>query len=199
MEEKRYTSDFAGHCNELTAWQILKETSEQLIERKQLVVNPFIIEIGEDGHFALMPSETQVAGFDAPEANEKHRDKASVVWSLGATLFHIVMGRQVMNGKGGTGQKEASRLPYMRSEWPVLSELVQQCLRYQPMQRPSMQQIQAKATEHYNRCLEEVRRGPKFKKASNPSADGTINAKNDMAFWPETMYTTHSINPTNLA
>lgn len=199
MEEKKYASDIAGHCNEPTAWQILKEASQQLIEHKQLVINPFIIEIGEDGHFALLPSETQVAGFDAPEANGTHRAEASSVWSLGATLFHIVMGRQVMNGKGGTGQSATSRLPYMRSEWPKMSKLVQQCLRYQPSQRPTLQQIHDKAEEQYSRCMEEVRRGPRFKKATEHASNGTINAANGMAFWPETMYETQPINPINEA
>lgn len=194
MEEKRYTSDIAGHCNEPTAWQILKEVSEQLIDRKLPVVNPFIIEIGEDSHFVLLPSETQVAGFDAPEADDTHRTEASTVWSLGATLFHVVMGRQVMNGKGGAGQNENSRLPYMRSEWPTMSELVQHCLRYQPSQRPTLQQIHDKAAEQHSRCLDDIRRGPKFKIATALATDGTINATNDMAFWPETMHKTPSIN-----
>ena len=195
MEEKRYTSDLAGHCNEPTAWQILKEVSQQQIERKPSLVNPFIIEIEENGRFTLLSAETQVLGFDAPEVDGTHRTEASDVWSLGATLFYIVMGRQVMNGKGGAGQNENSRLPYMRSEWPLMSELVQQCLRYHPSQRPSLQQILDKATEQYNQCMEEVRRGPKFKKTSDFTFDGSNNATNDMAFWPETMHKTYSINP----
>ena len=195
MEEKRYTSDLAGHCNEPTAWQILKEVSQQQIERKPSLVNPFIIEIEENGRFTLLPAETQVLGFDAPEVDGTHRTEASAVWSLGATLFYIVMGRQVMNGKGGAGQSENSRLPYMRSEWPLMSELVQQCLRYHSSQRPSLQHILDKATEQYNQCMEEVRRGPKFKKASDFAFDGSNNATNDMAFWPEAMHKTYSINP----
>lgn len=197
MEEKRYTSDFAGHCNESSAWQIIKEISQQLIEHKQHVVNPFIIEIGEDGHFTLMPSETQASGFDAPEVNNNQRTEASAVWSLGATVFHIVMGLQVMNGKGGTGQSETSRLPYMRSEWPVMSELVQKCLCYQPSQRLTLQQVLGIATEQYNRCKEEIRRGPKFKQASETTPNGMINASDDMAFWPETMHETHNTHPLN--
>ena len=195
MEEKQYTSDIAGHCNEPTAWQILREVSKQQIERKQSLINPFIIEIEEDGCFTLLSAETQVLGFDAPEVDGAHRTEASAVWSLGATMFHIVMGHQVMNGKGGAGQSENSRLPYMRSEWPLMSELVQQCLRYHPSQRPSLQYILDKATEQYNRCMEEVRRGPKFKKTSDFTFDGSINATDDMAFWPETMHKTYSINP----
>lgn len=197
MEEKRYASDIAGHCNEPTAWQILKEVSQQIIERKQLIVNPFIIEIGDNGYFTLSPTETQSSGFDAPEVAAAHRAEASVVWSLGATLFYVVMGRQVMNDKGGAGQSETSKLPYMRSEWPVLSELVQRCLRYHPQQRPSLQQILDKASEQHGRCMEEIRRGPKFKKNSENAIDGTINAANEMAFWPESMHETQHINLKN--
>lgn len=195
--EKRYASDIAGHCNEPTAWQILKEVSQQIIERKQLIANPYIIEIGDNGHFALSPTETQPSGFDAPEVATAPRTEASVVWSLGATLFYVVMGRQVMNGKGGEGQSETSKLPYMRSEWPELSELVQQCLRYQPRQRPGLQQILDKASKQHDRCLGEIRRGPKFKKNSENAIDGTINAADEMAFWPESMHETQLINLKN--
>ncbi len=190
MEDKRYISDFAGHCNEHTAWQILKEVSRQLIDRKQLIVNPFIIEIGEDGHFILVPAETQQPGFDAPATDTISRDESNAVWSLGATLFFTVMGRQVMNGKGGAGQNEASKLPYLRSEWPAMSELLQQCLRYHASQRITLLQIHDIATIQYNRCMEEIRRGPKLKKNIGTASDGTINATNDMAFWPESMLKT---------
>ncbi len=197
MEEKRYASDIAGHCNEPTAWQILKEVSGQLIEHKLLWVNPFVIEIGDDGHFTLLSAEKQCSGFDAPNADTAHPTDADTAWSLGATLFYIVMGRQVMNGKGGAGQRETSRLPYIRSEWPALSELVQQCLRYPPSRRPSLQQIHDEAVEQHNRCVEEIRLGPKFKKASDAATNGTINVVDDLSFWPETMYETHPNNDFN--
>ena len=195
MEEKRHASDIAGHCNEPTAWQILKEVSQQIIEHKQLIINPFFIEIEEDGHFALSPTEIHPSGFDAPEVATSYHTEASVVWSLGATIFYVVMGRQVMNNKGGAGQTETSKLPYMRSEWPELSELVQSCLRYHPSQRPNLQQILDKASEQHGRCMEEIRRGPRFKKRPENAVVGTINAMDDMAFWPESMHETQVINP----
>ena len=197
MEEKQYASDIAGHCNEPTAWKILKEGSQQIIEHKQLIINPFFIEIKEDVHFALSPTEIHPSGFDAPEVATSHHTEASVVWSLGATIFYVVMGRQVMNNKGGAGQTETSKLPYMRSEWPELSELVQQCLRFHPSQRPSLQQILDKASEQHDRCMEEISRGPKFKKNSENAIDGTINATDEIAFWPESMHETQVINQKN--
>ena len=187
MEERLNTSDFAGHCNEATAWRILKEVSQQLMERKQFIVNPFIIEIDDNGHFILASAPIQHNGFDAPEATpDSPATEAGAVWSLGATLFYIVIGRIVMNGKGGHYQKETSKLPYMRSEWPEMSELVKQCLQYEPILRPSMQDIHNIALKHDQRCQDEIRRGPKFK--NTPPAHQMPDAEqNDLTFWPEAM------------
>ena len=50
---KRYTdehvtaADIAGHCSEPTAWQILKEMSEQLVVSKQGIFNPYLVKIGD--------------------------------------------------------------------------------------------------------------------------------------------------------
>lgn len=185
MNEKLHTTDLAGHCNEPTAWKILKETTRQLVERGQLVVAPSLIVIGDEGNFTLMDEATPQAGFDAPETAHARRTTASTAWSIGATMFYIVMGRQVMNGKGGAGQSPTSKLPYMRSEWPQLSELVQQCLQYAPERRPALQDILDKATEQCTRCDDDVRRGPRFKAATAPHDDG--QTEQDLAFWPENM------------
>lgn len=187
MEERLHTSDFAGHCNEATAWRILKEVSQQLMERKQFIVNPFIIEIDDDGHFILSTAQTQHNGYDAPEVvPDMPITESGAVWSLGATLFYIVMGRNVMNGRGGHYQKEASKLPYMRSEWPEMSELVKQCLQYEPTLRPSLHDIQDNASKYDQRCQDEIRRGPNLK--SVPPAHQTSDVtENNLSFWPETM------------
>lgn len=189
MEEKIYTSELAGHCNELMAWQVLKEVSEILLQKVLRPVDPHCIEISDDGHFLLVSYSASAChnGFDAPEAAEGQFAEPSVVWSLGASLFFIGMGHQVMNGKGGKGQRESSKLPYMRSEWPELSELVQQCLHFNPARRPSLQQVHDKALQQYQRCMDEIRRGPKFKTMGKASQTETDLEGLDLAFWPETM------------
>lgn len=191
MEEKIYVSELAGHCNELTAWQILKEVSETLIRMGLHTIDPYCIEIDDDGHFSLVSEQESFKrdGFDAPETTDNQISDSGVVWSLGATVFFVVMGCQVMNGRGGKGQRESSKLPYMRSEWPELSELVQQCLQFNPVRRPSLQQIHDKALQQHQRCMEEIRKGPKFKKAGKTSESETDLAGQDFAFWPEIMQT----------
>lgn len=180
-------ADFAGHCNESAAWQILKEISGQLIEHKQRIVNPFLISIGDDGHFNLMPSETQQASYDAPEIGTTTRTESATVWSMGAVLYFLVMGREVMNGKGGPGQSRTSKLPYMRSEWPALSELVQRCLQYAPNSRPSLQEIHDIAAQNLERCRNDIKHGPKFKPAKQAQTNGANPTETELAFWPETM------------
>lgn len=187
MEEKTYASELAGHCNETTAWRILKEVSGDLIHNEIRPVNPFCIEINDDGHFALAAEQTTHRdSFDAPEHSENRLNEAEAAWSIGATLFYIVMGGEVMNGKGGKGQHESSKLPYMRSEWPELSELVQCCLHFNPSQRPSLQEIHKKAERQYQRCLDEIQRGPKIKVKEPSSPSGETNDEHKLSFWPET-------------
>lgn len=188
MEEKTYVSELAGHCNELAAWQILKEVSKAFSRMGLRRIDPYCIEIGDDGHFSLS-SETELAkhnGFDAPEAAGSQMAESGVVWSLGATVFFVVMGCQVMNGRGGKGQHESSKLPYMRSEWPEMSELVQQCLQFNPVRRPSLQQIHDKALQQHQRCTDEIRKGPKLKTTGKTTTTET-DLGQDLAFWPETM------------
>ncbi len=190
MSETIYISELAGHCNEVTAWRILKEASQQLIEQGQYVVSPSSIAIADDGHFALMPTNTPRDGFDAPQSDAANRNAADAVWSLGATLFYVVMGRQVMNGKGGKGQTASSKLPYLRSKWPEMSKLVQQCLQYDPALRPTLHDILDKSTKQYERCLADIKRGPKFKPSRDPDND-TIEGRDDaLAFWPDNMEST---------
>lgn len=189
MEEKINTSELAGHCTELAAWQVLKEVSEILLQKGLQPVGPHCIEISDDGHFMLVSNAALAShnGFDAPEVAEGQLAESSVVWSLGASLFFIGMGHQVMNGKGGKGQRGSSKLPYMRSEWPELSELVQQCLQFIPARRPTLQQVHDKAAQHYQHCIDEIRKGPKYKTSVNTSQTETDHAGQELAFWPETM------------
>lgn len=187
MSERIPVSELAGHCNEATAWRILEEVSRHLMEGKQRIVNPYIIDIGENGHFALEATQEQQSGFDPHEVEANSRTEASTVWSLGATLFYIVMGRCVMNGKGGEGQSETSKLPFIRSEWPEMSELVQQCLQFEPANRPTLQEIHDKALQNLKRCHNDIRRGPKIKSTSSmPNELETIDK--DLFFWPERMH-----------
>ena len=185
--EKHTAADLAGHCNEPTAWRILKEVSEEMMSQKTLEVSPYHIAINGDGSFSLMQPEKSIdmSGFEAPEAVNGNATDASSVWSLAASLFYVVMGCQVMNGKGGRGQNEQSKVPYMRSEWSQLSELVQNCLHFRPECRPSMHKLHDVAAKEFQRCMEMIRRGPKFRE--RPTKNFTAPPDSLLAFWPESM------------
>ncbi len=186
MDEKLYAIELAGQCNELTAWSILKDTSAAMLDANPSSVDPSRIEIKDDGSFALAaPSDAELKGFDAPETCHGTTAANSGVWSLAASLFYIVMGCQVMNGKGGSAQHESSRLPFMRSTWPKLSALIQQCLDYHPEKRPSMQEVNAMAAEQYMTCSETVKKGPKFQEKTPDQ--GRPDNDTIAAFWPEAM------------
>ena len=189
MEEKMYTSDLSGHCNESTAWQILKETSETLIHKGLHPIDPYCIEIRDDGHFSLdlAAASDNHNGFDAPETTENQLAESGSVWSLGATVFFIAMGCQVMNGKGGKAQHESSKLPYMRSALPLLSETIQQCLHYHPESRPSLQKIHDLAVQWFDFCNDEVKKGPKFQEKGQLISDTAGQTGKELDFWPEAM------------
>lgn len=192
MEETLNTIEIAGYCNELTAWRILKEVSTALLSDSTARVSPAHIEIKDDGGFALLhQTSVNLEGFEAPEVLKGNRTEASVVWSLAASVFYLVMGRQVMNGKGGAAQQESSRLPYMRSFWPQLSELVQQCLNYHPEQRPTLLEINKLSTRQYHFCAESVKKGPAFqeRRPDTVGQEGPSISVSD--FWPEPMILEH--------
>lgn len=188
MEETLYAIELAGHCNELTAWKILKEVSETMLIDNTPMVSPSQIKIEDDGRFIYLPQAPNVMkGFEAPEVLKGKCAETSSVWSLAATLFYLVMGCQVMNGKGGSAQTESSKLPYMRSSLPLLSDLVQRCLNFHPEQRPSMAAINETATQQYNLCCEAVKKGPKFQER-RPDVNNQDNPSDQsISFWPESM------------
>lgn len=189
MEETLHASDLAGHCNELTAWRILRDVSATLLTNASLPVSPYLMEIDDDGAFSIAQTSepVDVGGFAAPEQAKGAHTEASAVWSLAASLFYIVMGCQVMNGKGGVAQHESSKLPYMRSALPLLSETVQQCLQFHPELRPSMREINELAERQFNLCNENIKKGPKIQeKKSQQDASGNTSGM-DLDFWPEVM------------
>ena len=187
MEETIHASDFAGHCTEVTAWRILRDISHELLSRKGgNIIRPSLIkaEANEDFTLEEHAADTTVDGFDAPEVERTGRTTEGDVWSLGASVFSVMRGCQVMNGKGGRRQTSLSRVPYLKNSLPDLSELIRQCLQYRPDQRPSMKTINETAIAHYNRCMETISQGPVFRQKTETTNDA---GQDHAGFWPEQM------------
>ena len=186
MEDRVYAIELAGYCNELTAWHIIRDVSANLLEQPG-AVSPELIMVKDDGfELERVDGAVDLGGFEAPEVKGGAQTEASAVWSLAASVFYLVMGCQIMNGKGGKGQHATSKVPYMRSEFAKMSELVQQCLQYRPELRPSAKEVNDIAKDQYEICAEVVNRGPKFREKAN-TVDKDNKDNNELAFWPEPM------------
>lgn len=190
---------FAGYCDELTAWQMIVDVATQ-------VQSPSVPPGGEDWHapMEISPSCIAINGnvfvlvplqdchddtFVAPEliGGKTTATEKSAVWSLAATVFRMVMGCNIMNGRGGKAQKATSKLPFMRSEMPEMSRLVQQCLDYDASKRPTLAEVLATAKNNLERCKEELKDGPRMKPET---ASSTSAVEADSSAWPEEMIPT---------
>lgn len=92
-----------------------------------------------------------------------------------------------MNGRGGRGQRDTSKLPYMRSEMPELSELVQRSLSFSPAQRPTLAEVNSQARKHYDDCLRAIKAGPKLRNNTENDVASSSSADSSEALWPEAM------------
>lgn len=172
---------------EIAAWRLLCDIAQELLRQEgNAIVKPSLISIQEDGGFQLEAPQGEVAidGFDAPECAHSGRTTESTVWSLGATVFYIMMGCQVMNGRGGRGQTAQSRIPYLRHGMPDLSELTQRSLRYQPRLRPTVQDIITIAKANLQRCEDQMQKGPQLHQTKDVTVQRTAGEE---GFWPEEM------------
>ena len=175
---------FAGYCDELSAWQMIVDVGTQV--QPSMEISPSCIAINGDG-FVLVPlSDCHDDAFIAPEliSGKTTATEKAAVWSIAATVFRMVMGCNIMNGRGGKAQKATSKLPFMRSEMPALSRLVQQCLDYDADKRPSLSEVIATAKENLERCKEELKKGPRQKPET---ASSTSTGQADSSAWPEEM------------
>lgn len=116
--------------------------------------------------------------FSAPESV---KTGMSDIWSLGATVFNLVMGNQVFNGLGGRSQREDSEIPYMRKSLPELSAFVAQCLSYYPSSRPCAREVISVAEDNMKRLAGMEMTRPLKKAGAAPVIDEFES------FWPELM------------
>ena len=189
----RSADNVAGFFSEKMAWKLLQDISGALsfLHAEGLChgdVNPSNI-LWDGQHFLLAdfgscaksPDEKASVHDSSWQyaAPEKVKCAASDIWSLGASVFHLVMGTQVFNGMGGKSQRKDSVIPYMRKSMPELSRLVVNCLHYELEARPTATVILDSAREGM-----EIRRPvnrPLKTQTQDPLSDTTAS------FWPEEM------------
>ena len=193
--EGRSVDNVAGYFTEETAWKLIFDIGSALacLHGKGLChgdVKPSnILRSGNDFLLAdfgscfsarsqAVPGDLSSYQFSAPE---KERNEKSDIWSLGATVFHLVMGSHVFNGLGGKAQGRDSVLPYMRKTMPGLSELVLRCLSFHPDQRPDALELVRVAEKNLKLIKERVSVRP-AKQPVNASSKDAFES-----FWPEEM------------
>lgn len=185
-------ADFAGYCTEIAAWRFLRDISQEVAQggEASCLITPTAVAITEDGGFTLIDvQEDPGSPYIAPECRDGRPTMKSAVWSMAATVFKLVMGCDVFNGRGGKAQHKGSKIPYMRNEMPDLSQLLCRCLSFLPQNRPEVIEIHDMASLHFQRCLESVRRGPQFKTTSTTDSGADDS---DAGFWPEEMIDVHT-------
>jgi len=191
----RSADNAAGYFNEEMAWKLISDIGAALtyLHSKELChgdVKPSnILRKGNSFLLADFGScfETktgQPAGdlssyqYSAPEQTKTNK---SDIWSLGATVFNLVMGVPVFNGLGGKAQKNESEIPFMRKSLPELSDFVRCCLAYDPSDRPSAARVVSLAGENLKRLSEEENARP-LKTTAEASGEDEYDS-----FWPEIM------------
>lgn len=197
---------FAGYCDELSAWQMIVDVAQKVLDdgcwvmadgqQRMADISPACVAINGSGFTLVSLPDRHDDAFDAPEIinskasspdSQHSASSSAAVWSLGATVFRMVMGCNIMNGRGGKAQKATSKLPVMRSEMPALSRLVQQCLDFDPNKRPAMKDVLATAKKNLERCRKEQEKGPRMKPET---ASSTSAVQTDSSLWPEEMIPT---------
>lgn len=188
--EGRSADNLTGYLDEKSAWQLLRDVASALdyMHGKNLChgdVTPS--NIFWDGTSFILADfgscASGCAGYEdsvAYSAPEKRRTAGSDIWSLGATVFCLVLGTRVWGGLGGGAQHPDSPVPYLRRSMPELSALVRRCLAFHPQDRPSAKEIAGIASKEYDACVSAAAERPlreRYGEAPSLSAD----------FWPDQM------------
>lgn len=173
---ERDISAIAGEIDELAAWRIFRDIAFTA-EGAQTPISPDHILIDGQGFVLAEWSRSHDERFCAPEGY-------SAVWALAATVFTTYLGCHVFQGLGGKGQTASTPIPVLRKELPHLSQLITQCLDFDPARRPSLIEIAKISEENLSRCEGARRDFPPLKKTDTP----TVTPDELDSFWPEEMY-----------
>lgn len=159
--EERCADGIAGFCSEITSWHFLHDVASGLkvmhqrgflhndIQPSNIIISKdhFIISDLSNSHKLGEISETDsdVSSYAfSPQEWTPKRDKLtfkSDVWSLGASVFNLITGVFIFNGKGGGAQKHDTPLPSISTKDATLSSLVKKCLSFEETDRPSLDEI----------------------------------------------------------
>lgn len=172
---ERDSYNISGAIDELTAWSIMHDIAYQA-QTIDTPVSPDHIMIDKDGFHLSEWSESKDPRFIAPEGY-------SSVWALGASIFQVFLGCHVFQGLGGKGQSVSAPVPTLRKNLPELSSVIAKCLDYDPINRPSLKELESISAENITRCKLRLSEFPPLKSTENQS----ISTHEIDLFWPDEM------------
>ena len=108
-------------------------------------------------------------------------NEGAEVWTLGLLAFYALMGTDIFEHQGGNAQTPDTLIPRIGQAHcgPELSDLIYSCLSFDPIKRPSMQQIQATAS---NALQQTTRLSKRLTDDTGKSYQTSL-----VNFWPEEM------------
>jgi len=181
-----------GKFTEKDAWRLFRDVASGLAWLHGMNppvihqdIKPDNIMIGENGDFMItdfgvsthlkstlrksLSSAFSSAGtiaYMAPERFGKDNTPimANDVYSLGATVFEMLTGDAPFGNDGGLVQKKGAEVPELKGDYsPALKKVMDRCLRLNPWERPTAEQLERYAEEGLN--------------------SGTVHMEGDKSFW----------------
>lgn len=178
---ERSADGIAGYCSEQTAWKFLYDVASGIahihdngyihhdIKPSNILITDTGFAIGDFGA-CFKPGEQMLSleeddtshAFSAPEwsKDKKHIVPKSDIWSLGASVFQMIMGVQIFSGRGGKAQKACTQIPALPKDRysTSLSSLICSCLAFNPDERPSAEEITKMASQRLKASIKRERR-----------------------------------------
>ncbi len=177
--EKGSIMKAVGKMSEKDAWRLLRDVASGLAwlhNMKPPVIHqdikPDNVMIGENGDFMItdfgvsthlkstlrksMSAAFSSAGtiaYMAPERFSKDNTPimANDIYSLGATVFEMLSGDTPFGDDGGLIQMKGAEVPELKGDYsPQLKEVIARCLRTNPWERPTAEQLEKYAEEGLN-------------------------------------------------
>lgn len=199
---QRSTDGLQGYCTERMAWKFLHDVASglELIHGEGFVhsdINPSNIFMDKDNFVIGDFDGCHVMGnpVDGLEKDEKtHYFNApewtydlsgvcpgSDIWSLGASVYFLLMGKPLFSGERGCRQNKNTEIPAQLCGFSRdISLLLKRCLDFNPENRPSSENIRVEASIMLKVPLEK-----QYKKMKLDQKNEYKNTPED--FWPEDM------------
>lgn len=168
-----------GKMTEQEAWRLLRDVASGLAWLHNMTppvihqdIKPDNVMIGENGDFMItdfgvsthlkstlrksMSTAFSSAGtiaYMAPERFSKDNTPimANDIYSLGATVYEMLTGDTPFGDDGGLLQMKGAEIPELKGDYsPQLKEVIARCLRTNPWERPTAEQLEKYADEGLN-------------------------------------------------